>query len=194
MVSILQRLRSLFHPRFPGGCQVGLRIEARAPCPTHAPKGEVCRCMKPFKVVERDALATKQFAQMVRALVLTGTESSTVKDTGGTSRTVSNASATSAVTIRAGTTGTAATVTDFALGTETETQASTTINTYSGSGSSGSFTVTGTITAGADRAYAEVGLSMVNGGNTFLICHDTFSTLNVSNTGTLAVTYTLTFS
>ena len=136
-------------------------------------------------------LATKQFAQFVQALMLNSTQ--TITDTGGVGRSTANASATTAPTILAGTSGTAATVTDTALGTQTETQAGT-VNSYSGSGSSGNFTVTGTITAGADRAYAEVGLQVTNATHTFLICHDTFSVLNVSSGGTLAVTYTLTFS
>lgn len=138
-----------------------------------------------------DDLATKQLAQFVQALVLASTQ--TITDTGGTGRSVANASATTAPTILAGTGSTAAAYNDTALGTQTET-VSGTVNAYSGSGTSGSFTVTGTITAGADRAYAEVGLRCTNGGNTFLLCRDVFSVLNVSNTGTLAVTYTLTFS
>ncbi len=88
---------------------------------------------------------------------------------------------------------TAATVIDNALGAQTETQ-SATINAWSGTGSSGTFTVTATITAGADRAYAEVGLRVTVNAHLYLICRDVFSVLNVSNTGTLAVTYTFNFS
>jgi hypothetical protein len=173
------------------GIQIKLGVKAYAPCPIHAPAPCECEKVLTGEVVKDHDLATKQFAQFVMALLLNSTQ--TINDTTATGRSVANASATTAPTILAGTTATAATVTDTALGAQTETQSGT-VNAYSGSGSSGSFTVTGTITAGADRAYTEVGLRVTNGGNTFLICRDTFSTLNVSSSGTLAVTYTLTFS
>lgn len=166
-------------PGYQGGVRVGLRIEARDA------DGKL------IGIVERDALATQQFAQLIQLNILDTAES--IKDTGGTSHSESVNTAATAPTIDAGTTGTAATVTDNALGTETETVAAT-INAYSGSGSSGSFTVTGTITAGANRAYQEVGLKVTVNTHVYLICHDTFSTLNVSSGGTLAVTYTITLS
>lgn len=176
--SAARRLQSLL-PERKGRIRIGVKLQS------FDAEGNLLdeRCM--------DDLATKQFAQLVQALIFNSTQ--TIADTSNATHSVANASATTAPTILAGTTGTAATVTDFALGAQTETVAGT-VNAYSGSGSSGSFTITGTITATADRAYQEVGLRVTNGGNTYLVCHDTFSTLNVSNTGTLAVTYTLTFS
>lgn len=179
-----------------GTVKVKVKLEAFAPCPEHGPQGIPCTCMhKPehsLGVREKDDdLFTKQFAQFVQALIFNSTQ--TIADTSNATHSVANASATTAPTILAGTSGTAATVTDVALGTQTETVAGT-VNAYSGSGASGSFTITGTIVATADRAYQEVGLRVTNGGNSYLVCHDTFSTLNVSNTGTLAVTYTLTWS
>ena len=177
-------------PEQSGCMKIKVRLEAFAPCSLHAP--QPCDCQKvSVGVRDKADLATKQFAQFVQALLLNSTQ--TISDTTATGRSIANATATTAPTVLAGTTSTAATVTDTALGGQTDTIAGT-VNTYSGSGSSGSYTVTGTITAGADRAYVEVGLRVTNGGNTFLICRDTFSALNVSNTGTLAVTYTLTFS
>lgn len=166
-------------PLFQGGARVGLRIEARDADGTLV------------GLIQRDALATQQFAQLVQLNILDTAE--TIKDTGGTTHSEAVNTAATAPTISAGTTGTAATVTDNALGAETETVAAT-INAYSGSGSSGSFTVTGTITATAARAYQEVGLKVTVNSHVYLICHDTFSTLNVSSGGTLAVSYTLTFS
>ena len=164
------------------GCmRVCLHVEAKDPDGTLAG----------IRHKEND-LATAQFAQLIQANILDTAE--TITDTGGTGRSVTANSAATVPTIAAGTTGTAATVSDTALGTETETQTTVTVNTYSGSGSSGTFTVTGTITAGSARAYQEVGLKVTVGGHVFLICHDTFSTLNVSSGGTLAVTYTLTLS
>lgn len=165
---------------FQGGLRVtGLKVEARDK------DGNVTG------VIERDALATKQFAQLAQLNLLASAQ--TIKDTGGASNSETANTAASAPTIAAGTSGTSATVTDFALGAETETQ-SATINAYSGSGSSGSFTITGTITAGSARAYQEVGLKITVNTHVYLICHDTFSTLNVSSGGTLAVTYTLSWS
>lgn len=142
--------------------------------------------------VKRDALATKQFAQLNQLGMFATNQ--TIKDTGGVSNSETTAATTgSSPTIAAGTTGTTAAVTDFALGAETETVAAT-INAYSGSGTSGSFTITGTITAGAARAYAEVGIKVTVNAHVYLVCHDTFSVLNVSSGGTLAVTYTLSYS
>ena len=177
-----------------GNMCIRLDVKAYAPCVRHAPLGVPCECADRVLVgheTKEDDLATKQFAQFVMALMLNSTQ--TITDTTNTGRSIANATAVTTPTILAGTSGTAATVLDYALGAQTET-ASGTVNSYSGSGSSGSFTVTGTITAGADRAYQEVGLRVTSGGNTFLVCRDTFSTLNVSSSGTLAVTYTLTFS
>lgn len=159
-----------------------IHLDVKAYDPDGSLVGHVCK---------DDDLATKQFAQFVMALMLNSTQS--INDTTNTTRSIANASATTAPTVLAGTSGTAATVLDYALGAQTET-ASGTVNAYSGSGSSGSFTVTASVTATATRAYQEVGLRVTNGGNTFLVCRDTFSTLNVSNGGTLSVTYTITFS
>lgn len=165
---------------FQGGCRItGLRIEARDK------DGNLTG------VIERDALATKQFAQLVQLNILDTAE--TITDTTGTGNALTVNNAATAPTIAAGTGTTAATVTDHVLQTQTETVAGT-INAYSGSGASGTFTVTGTITAGANRAYAEVGLLVTVGAKTYLICHDSFSVLNVSTSGTLQVSYTLTFS
>jgi len=177
--TLLGKMRDKLVPERKGRIKIGVKLVARDK------DGNITgeRCF--------DDLATKQLAQFVQALILASTQ--TISDTTGTGRSVTNATATSAVTILAGTGTTAAAYNDTALQTQTET-VSGTVNAYSGSGTSGSFTVTGTITATADRAYAEVGLRITCGGNTFLLCHDVFSVLNVSNTGTLAVTYTLTFS
>ncbi len=156
----------------------------------------VCGCKKKVTGVREGIvnLCTNNFAAFVQANILNQAPSNSIKDTGNTSRSPSANSAMSALTGAAGTTGTAAAVTDFKLGTETETQAAT-VNANPTTGTtSGSFTVTFTITATADRAYAEVGIKVTNATFVFLICHDTFSTLNVSNTGTLAVTYTFTNS
>lgn len=138
-------------------------------------------------------LCTNQFAAGVQFGILNATPSNNPKATTGSTFAFSGAF--SALTGRAGTNTTTAAVTDFALGTETETQSTVTVNANPTTGTtSGTFTVTFTITATADRAYAEVGLSITNNAHVFLLTHDVFSVLNVSNTGTLAVTYTFTNS
>jgi hypothetical protein len=177
-----------------GHIRIDLKLEVRDPCPIHAPLGKACTCMPVRETREiRGDLATKQFMQFIQANILVTAETITAEDSSTASIGGATPTTTSAVTIEAGTTGTAATVLDVALGTSTETIAGV-VNAYSGSGSSGSFTVTGTVTAGANRAYQEVGLRITAGGKNFLLCHDTFSTLNVSSGGTLAVTYTITGS
>ena len=139
-------------------------------------------------------LLTNQFAAFAQYFVLGNTSLNTnpKRLSDGAATAVSGAN--TACLGRAGTSGTAAAVTDTALGAQTET-ASATVNANPTTGTtSGTFTVTFTITAGADRAYQEVGLGITNNSNLYLLCHDVFSTLNVSNTGTLAVTYTFTNS
>jgi len=170
---------------------IKLEIKAYDPCPIHM--GVPCECEKVLvgEIVKEDDLATKQFAQFVQALLLNSTQS--ITDTASVAHSVANASATTAPTILAGTGATAATVLDVALQTQTEFIAAT-VGAYSGAGLTGNFTVTGTITAAALRAYVEVGLRVTNGGFDYLICRDTFSTLNVSASGTLQVSYTITFS
>lgn len=183
----VEEVRTTYKPKHPnkpegfqGGMKIkGLRLEARDA------DGNLT------DVIERDAMALAQFAQLVQLNILDTAE--TVKNTSGTGNALAVNSAATAPTILAGTGTTAATVLDDAMQTQTESVAAT-VNAYSGSGSSGSFTVTGTVTAAAARAYAEVGLQVTVGGNTYLICHDSFSVLNVSSGGTLAVTYTLSFS
>lgn len=179
-------------------------ITAYAPCrfENHrslALQGIHCKCKKVI-IGKRQGIAnlcTNVFANLIRAGLLGTT--TTITDTGGSGRSVTktlDGGGGNVLTGCAGTGATAATVADTNMQTQTETQTSVTVNTVSGSGSSGTFTVTFTITATADRAYTEVGLKTTTTSSAwvFLLCRDTFSTLNVSNTGTLAVTYTFTNS
>jgi hypothetical protein len=187
-------IRGLSEPKIdPNHWRIHLDVRAYAPCRHAAHHGRMCRCRKRLvgQRVGPANLCTNVFANFVRANLLN--TSTSIPDTGNTGRTILN-SATSAVTMCAGTGGTAATVADVDLQTQTETETPVTVNAVSGSGSSGTFTVTATITAGADRAYQEVGLKLTAATFTFLVTHDTFSTLNVSSSGTLAVTYTFTNS
>lgn len=182
----------------PNHFRIYLDVRAYAPCRFVAHRGRTCGCKKKL-VGHRYGpanLCTNVFANLVQAAIMGQTTS--ITDTGGSGRSVTKTvdGGVATRTGAAGTGGTAATVADTALQTETETTSSVTINAVSGSGSSGTFTVTYTVTAGADRIYQEVGLRMTttSSGWVFCITHDTFTALNVSNTGTLAVTYTFTNS
>lgn len=173
-------------------------------------KGPGAACGVKVEIVARDAqgnitgryenahdLATLQMAQLVQNNILATAEA--VTDTGNASRSLSANSATSVPRIVAGIGATAAAYNDYALQTPTAGTSgyvAATINAASGSGTSCSFTVTGTITntSGSSVSYGEVGITIVCATYTFLLCHDVFSALPVSNNGTLAVTYTLTYS
>jgi hypothetical protein len=140
-------------------------------------------------------LCTNAFAGLVEANIFATACTNQLYDTGHTLRTITASCATSVVTGCAGTTNTAAAVTDYKLGTETETQASCTVGANPNTGTtSGTFTVIYVITAGADRAYVEVGIKVTALTFVFQITHDVFATLNVSSGGTLTVTYTFTNS
>ena len=191
-------IRGVSEPKVdPNHFRIWLKVEAFKPCKKHAHLRAACECKKVRTGVREGPanLCTNAFAAFVQSGILNQAPANTVKDTGNTARSLSANSAHSSLTGRAGTNATTAAVTDYALGTETETQATVTVNANPNTGTtSGTFTVTFTITAGADRLYAEVGLTVVQQTWTFLITHDVFTALNVSNTGTLAVTYTFTNS
>jgi hypothetical protein len=173
-----------------GGIKVKLKVEAFEPCPIHAPAQ--CDCPKVLvSSYQNDAdLTTAQFAQFVMCNILASAQTIKAEDATTASYGGATPATITAPTIEAGTSGTAAATADYVLGTATGETVAATVNAYS----AGSFTLTGTITATANRAYQEVGLRITTGGKNFLICHDTFTTQNVSNTGTLAVTYTMTFT
>jgi copper homeostasis protein CutC len=143
-------------------------------------------------------LSTNQFAGWIINNILDTAQ--TIKNTSGTGIAETVNKAVSTLTIVAGTGTTAASVADYTLQTPVSGSSGSIAGTVSytapSSGTSGSFTVTGTITnsSGNTIAYSEVGMTISDGTNTFLIAHDVFSALNVSNGGTLAVTYTATYS
>lgn len=141
-------------------------------------------------------LLTNVYAKMNQA-GLFGTTTS-ITDTGGTSRSVTNTLnggiVAASTLLCAGTGVTAATVADINMQSQTETVANPTINAVTGSGSTGTYTIVGTITATADRSFTESGIKVTTQTNSwqFLLAHDSFSSLSVSNTGTLALTYSIT--
>jgi len=179
----------------PNHFRIWLEVRAYAPCMRHAPRP--CTCRKRLTGLREGPanLLTNQFAGFVRAGVFGTT--TTVTDTGTTGRSITNAlnggvNAASTL-ITSGTGGAAATVADVAMQTATETVAAGAPSAISGSGATGSFTIAGTITATTARAYTECGIQITTTTNTwnFLVAHDSYTTLNVSTSGTLQVTYTV---
>lgn len=176
-----------------GAMRVKLEVEGFEPCLLHAPESCDCPKVSVGKYCNDGDLTTQQFAQFVLANIFATTQTP-VKDTSNTSRNIPANTAASAVTIVSGTNTTAATVTDVVMGTAAETVAAAMSAYTSTSSTGGTFTITGTVTATTARAYTEVGIDITAATFTFLLCHDTFSVLNVSSSGTLAVTYTITLT
>lgn len=183
----------------PNMLRLHLDLKAYAPCHNsrhHRPEG--CGCKKKLTGIRTGPtnLATAVFAKFIQAAIMGQTTS--ITDTTSNSRSVTKTvdGGVNTRTGHAGTGGTAATIADVSMQTSTENTTSVTINATTGSGASGSFTTTYTVTATANRSYTEVGLVMTTTttGWLFLITRDTFSSLSVSNGGTLAVTYTFTHS
>jgi hypothetical protein len=185
-----------------GRIKVKVEVTAYAPCPIHLGKStQFCGCLPivtGHSVDEYD-LETTAFMQLVMTNILAG-GSQSIKDTGGTSRTIANNSAASALTIVAGSGTTTPTVADYALASPIAGASgyttSVTVGSLSESGSSGSCTVTGTIsnTSGGNLTYGEIGLEVTVSTYVFLICHDLTNGASgyvVSNNGTLACTYTI---
>lgn len=182
----------------PNMLRLDLTVRAYEPCARKGHWGRQCGCKKRLTGMRSGPtnLLTNVFGKFTQAAIFGSTQ--TITDTGGTGRSVTKTvdGGTNSITGWAGTGATAATVADTNSQTSTETTTSVTVNAISGTGSSGSYTITFTVTATADRAYTECGLKTTTTTTpwTFLQARDTFSTLNVSNSGTLAVTYTLTNS
>lgn len=159
------------------------------------------RCTGPILSGVREGpanLATKQWAQFNQVLILASSQ--TIADTGAVGRAITNGTATGTLNLVAGTGSAAATDTDTNLqaqSTGTNGSQAGTVTAYVSGGTSGTFTITATITntSGAAIAYRECGVEITVGGNVFLLAHDIFAAaLNVSNNGTLALTYTITNS
>jgi hypothetical protein len=149
------------------------------------------------------------FAQFIQANLLNTTPNSlseTLNNVSGVNKasSVSVNQAVTALVIVAGTTNTASAFADYKLGDGTTNTDYKTTSSYCNAGtvtaiSSNTFTVTSTISNSSGNAisYAEVGLAATAATFQFLFCHDaplTGGPFNVSNGGTLAVTYTFTFT
>ncbi len=194
------------------GARVSIDVEiiAYAPCKFHKrPNGipqstENCGCRPVItgRCKQKGDLSTIGLASLVQNNILY-TVPTDFKDTGNTARTTTRNSACTAPLINAGTGASAPAVTDYCMETWTDDAShriAATVNAISGwSGASGTFTVTGSITNGSagDITYKEVGITVVMQTWTFLITHDTVNAGSgylVSIGGTLAVTYTFTYS
>jgi hypothetical protein len=146
-------------------------------------------------------LITQQWAQFVYTQIFG--VAGTIKSTTGTGYNNTAWGTLSALTLASGTGATAASVTDYVIQTPVSPAGSgTCAGTLSAfpsesSGTSGSFTVTGTITnsSGSTITYSELGIEMTDAAShVYLLTHDVFTGVPVSNTGTLAITYTITNS
>jgi len=187
----------------PSDSTIKLKVVSYAPCKNESHWGSSCNCEKEVLETREDYrtnLCTAGWAGFVQANILNTAANPNIKDTGGTSRSLSANTAVSALTLIAGTGTAAASVADNALTTATAgasgNTTSLTISTATETGTSGSFTIVGTITntSGGNINYAEVGLTITAATFVFLITHDVFTALTVSNNGTLQVTYTMTNS
>jgi len=194
-----QWLEGVSEPKInPNYFRMDLCVKAFAPCRHKSHWGTVCGCKKRLEGMRTGPtnLLTNVFGKFTQAGMFGATQ--TITDTSSTGRSVTKTldGGVATVTGWAGTGATAATVADTNSQTSTETTTSVTVNAISGSGSSGSYTITFTITATADRSYTECGLKSTTTSTSwiFLMARDTFTALSVSNSGTLAVTYTVTNS
>jgi hypothetical protein len=145
-----------------------------------------------------DDITLLQLAQMTQSgfMALTG---QTIKETGGTTQSITGAMTSNTPSLEFGTGGTAASFTDYAIqtaagGTNPVTATVTAIT-------SNTFTVTGTWnnTTGISVTISEVAmyatsLTGVSSNKTYALTHDQFTGVVVSNGGTAAATLTFTWS
>jgi hypothetical protein len=192
-------------PTIGAGFKFALHVEARNCCPAHPDhisKGvncEICGEERPLVGVHDNQLdlGTIQLLWLMMNNLL-DTAASAVPDTANVSRSLSVNSAATVPQIVAGTGTTAAAVSDYKL----QTQATTTsgyVTAVTANPSGSTMVITGTITntSGGTLAYDEVGIYITVATWVFMLAHDaplTGGPFNVSNNGTLAVTYTATVS
>lgn len=178
-----------------GGTRLALHVEARSPCPVHAPR--TCGCGAPPRRIEwvydtPDDLWTDNEAALLNANVLA--QAGSIIDTSGTWNAVAANAAASSPLIVAGTGTVAAVVTDSALGAIVAGSSGTVeavVHPPVSYGVIGTVEVGGTIanSSGVTQNYTEVGMETTVGGAQYLLARDVFGTLPVSNGGQLAVAY-----
>jgi hypothetical protein len=181
-----------------------IRVVAYEPCVRHAPMPCSCPDKKVVRLPNGQPAVHDNEVDLGTTVLLgifscnvIGT-GQTVNDTTATGRALAANSAVSAASVVAGTGSTPAAVGDTNLQAQSaSTSGVQAITSCVVSGST--ITIVGTITngSGSTIAYDEVGLIVTVGGHTFLLAHDaplTGGPFNVSNGGTLQITYTGTIS
>jgi hypothetical protein len=159
-----------------------------------------CACEKPLIGISdnENDIAVEAFANWVQVNILNSTVSNPFKDTGGTNRSPSANTAVTAVNIRAGSGVSAPLFADFAIESPLAGGSGFNTATINAIGA-GNFTVTSTITnsSGGNLTYGNVGIEITANAFVYLLTHDQTNAgvgYLVSNLGTVAVTYTITFS
>ena len=152
-------------------------------------------------------ISVKALAQLMQVNIL-ALSGQSITNVSNSSQAISVADVPSAPFIVAGLTGTAATFADYALGDGTSNTNYHANSSYAQAATvnaiaSNTFTVTATITnsSGGNLLYKEIGLAVTVTHTAspyyFLLCHDQVNSgsgYTVSNSGTLSVTYTGTFT
>lgn len=145
---------------------------------------------------------TKQWAQFAQVYLMgnlsTAVSASSVLNTANSGQTIAASNATSTFQVVAGTTGTAAAFTDVKLGAQSA-SSSGFVTAAQTALSSNAYTITGTITngSGSTISYNEVGIYATANSQIYCWCHDaplSGGPYSVSNSGTLAITYTHTWT
>jgi hypothetical protein len=139
---------------------------------------------------------TVQLSQLMCANILNTTQTTVVKDTTNTARTVSANTAITGVNIVAGTGTGAGAVTDYTLSAKSATGQGTKAGTIGAvNTTSGAFTITANMDApsGSTIVYGEIGIEVTTASYSFLIARGTTGgTWSVDTSHYLAVTYTIT--
>jgi hypothetical protein len=203
-----------------GGVKLRVRVVARNPCPEHGyahseefnPDGSrvdpLWECSQGIiGVSEGPDIAVNALAQLIQVNIL-ALAAQTIKTVANSAQAISVGDVASAPVVVAGVTSTTPAFTDFALGDGTTNTDYHTTGSYCHAGavqaiSSNTFQVTGTIACavGGGVTYKEVGLAVTITHAAspfyFLLAHDLVNSGTgylVSNGGSLAVTYTGTFT
>ena len=140
-------------------------------------------------------VGTVQFMQCIAATIFATVQTTVVKDTGNTARTVASGAAFTVQQVVAGTAGTTAAVTDYQLTTQSaSTQGAQTATIGTVNTSTGVMLITANMAAPASTiVYKEIGLYATAGTYVFCLARDyNGSGWSVDTSHYLAVTYTLT--
>ena len=190
-----------------GGLKIGMEVVARNPCPIHKlthTQDDECQMGFVGKTYDEHDMGLYAFAASLIANVFNQSNTATsVPDTGNTSRSWAANSAVSALSLVAGSGVTGPTFPDYVIDTAiaggSGTATPTVGTTITSLGSSGTFLITGTFTnsSGSNKTYGNVGIYVTANTYVFMLAHDQTNGASgyvVSNSGTVALTYTITVS